>query len=59
MASPAIEVDWAAAIRRGVLWATVTRLPRSVAGRADVRIGFYPGIKPAQVRALIEAALKG
>ncbi len=26
--------------------------------RADVRIGFYPGIKPAQVRALIEAALK-
>ena len=26
--------------------------------RADVRIGFYPGMKPAQVRALIEAALK-
>jgi acetylornithine deacetylase len=26
--------------------------------RADVRIGFYPGIKPAAVRALVEAALK-
>ena len=26
--------------------------------RADVRIGFYPGMKPAAVRALIEAALK-
>lgn len=26
--------------------------------RADVRIGFYPGMKPAQVRALIEAAVK-
>jgi acetylornithine deacetylase len=26
--------------------------------RADVRIGFYPGIKPAQARALIEAVLK-
>jgi acetylornithine deacetylase len=26
--------------------------------RADVRIGFYPGIKPSAVRALIEAALK-
>jgi acetylornithine deacetylase len=26
--------------------------------RADVRIGFYPGMKPAQVRALVEAALK-
>ena len=26
--------------------------------RAGLRIGFYPGIKPAQVRALIEAALK-
>ena len=26
--------------------------------RADLRIGFYPGMKPAQVRALIEAALK-
>ena len=26
--------------------------------RADVRIGFYPGMKPAQVRALIEAAIK-
>ncbi len=26
--------------------------------RADVRIGFYPGMKPAQVRALIEAVIK-
>jgi acetylornithine deacetylase len=26
--------------------------------RADVRIGFYPGLKPAQVRALIEATIK-
>ena len=26
--------------------------------RADVRVGFYPGVKPAQVRALVEAALK-
>jgi acetylornithine deacetylase len=26
--------------------------------RADVRIGFYPGIKPAEVRALIEAVLR-
>ena len=26
--------------------------------RADVRIGFYPGMKPAQVRALIEAVVK-
>jgi acetylornithine deacetylase len=26
--------------------------------RADVRIGFYPGMKPAQVRALIEAVLR-
>jgi len=26
--------------------------------RADVRIGFYPGMKPAQVRALVEAAVK-
>ena len=26
--------------------------------RADVRIGFYPGMKPAQVRALVEAALR-
>lgn len=34
--------------------------PSSVATqcRADVRIGFYPGLKPAQVRALIEAALQ-
>jgi acetylornithine deacetylase len=26
--------------------------------RADVRIGFYPGMKPAQVRALVEAVVK-
>jgi acetylornithine deacetylase len=26
--------------------------------RADVRIGFYPGMKPAQVRALVEAVIK-
>jgi acetylornithine deacetylase len=26
--------------------------------RADVRIGFYPGMKPAQVRALVEALLR-
>jgi acetylornithine deacetylase len=26
--------------------------------RADVRIGFYPGMKPAQVRALVEAVLR-
>jgi acetylornithine deacetylase len=26
--------------------------------RADVRVGFYPGIKPAQVRALVEAVLR-
>jgi acetylornithine deacetylase len=26
--------------------------------RADVRVGFYPGMKPAQVRALVEALLR-
>ncbi|MBN8508582.1 MAG: ArgE/DapE family deacylase [Burkholderiales bacterium] len=26
--------------------------------RVDVRVGFYPGLKPAQVRALLEAALR-
>ncbi len=26
--------------------------------RADVRVGFYPGMKPAQVRALVEAVLR-
>jgi acetylornithine deacetylase len=26
--------------------------------RADVRIGFYPGMKPAQARALVEAVLR-
>ena len=26
--------------------------------RADVRIGFYPGMKPAQVRALVEAVVR-